>query len=598
MQDKLKEIPQKPGVYIMKDAGGNILYVGKAARLKSRLSSYFQHTKTLTLRIKSLVDSIADFEYIITDSELEALMLESVLIKKRRPKYNIILKDDKHYPYLKLTTAEKYPRLTIIRRIADNDGNAYFGPYVPTKALHQTLRLIYDIFPLRQCRRINYSSQRPCVNFQLKRCLAPCGGQVDDAEYQRLVQEVKLFLQGKNKELIGLLTRQMQDASGELRFEQAAKLRDQIAAIEKITEKQKIISSVSKIDQDIIALAKTDDTACFQIFFIRHGILTGHKNLMLKQTAQIALDELLYTFLIQFYNEKERLPANILIPEKPANHILIGQWLNKKRGGKVNLHIPQLGEKYQLLKMAEENARLRLDNYQLKQEKSNQALIRLKNDLGLEKAPNRIEAFDISNIQGAIPVGSMVVWQEGNLCKKDYKRFKIKTVKQINDCAMLAEVIRRRYTRVLKDKLLLPDLILVDGGKGQLNIAYEALKDLGLLHIPILGLAKREEEIFMPDKKEALRLDLHSPSLQLLQKIRDEAHRFAITYHRKSRRKMTLASRLSQISGIGAAKQKRLLLHFGSLKNIQTAGLDELESLSFLDKKTAKNVFEFLRENT
>jgi excinuclease ABC subunit C len=592
LKSKLKLVPDNPGIYLMKNAQGEVLYVGKAASLKPRLASYFQKSASLGPRLESLLAAVADFDYLVTDSELEALMLESVLIKKHRPKYNVILKDDKHYPYLKLTIEEEYPRLAIVRRV-EKDGCLYFGPYVPTKALRQTLRLIYDIFPLRHCVYMNPRQGRPCINYQLQRCSAPCFGLINATDYAQIVAGVKLFLQGKNNDLLGLLKRQMGQASAELRYERAARLRDQITAVKRVMERQKIISSRERVEQDVVALAREAESACFQVFFIRHGMLTGHKHLMLEHSEQAPDEELISSFLLQFYAEQQRLPSIIIIPRLITHQPLLEEWLSRRRGSRVRVIVPRRGEKYRLLAMAHENARLQLVSYQRQQEKSPAILVQAKQDLGLKHLPRRIEAFDISNIQGDMAVGSLVVWEGNGFRKDDYRRFNIKGVTQVDDYAMLAEVLSRRYSRLVKEGQSPPDLILVDGGKGQLNIALGVLRHLQLEYIPVLGLAKREEDIFLPGQQEPLKLPSHSSTRQLLQRIRDEAHRFAIHSHRQRRSRKTLTSKLSGIPGVGPQRQQALLRHFGSLTEIKKATFQELEQLPFLNRKVAREIFNF-----
>ncbi len=408
----------------MKDTLNAVLYVGKAAALKKRLASYFQKAASLGPRLDSLLEQVTDFEYLVTDSELEALILESVLIKKHRPKYNVTLKDDKHYPYLKLTAEDKYPRLSIVRRVR-KDGGLYFGPYVPTKALLQTLKLIYTIFPLRHCVHMKPRQGRPCIDYQLHRCCAPCFGLIAAAEYAQIVEGGKLFLQGKNKTLLQTLKRQMDEASAELRYEQAARARDQLQAIKKVTEKQKIISSASRLDQDIVALAHEQDNACFQVFFIRHGMLIGNKHLMSEHVGHASDEELVSSFLLQFYAEQTRLPPIVLIPQPVADQSLLEEWLSKRRGARVKLTVPRRGGKYRLLAMAQENARIQLNNYQREQDKAPELIIQVKQDLDLPTLPRRIEAFDISNIQGKLAVGSMVVWADNNFSKDDYRHFNL-----------------------------------------------------------------------------------------------------------------------------------------------------------------------------
>ncbi len=576
----------------MKDTLKGVLYVGKAASLKKRLASYFQKSVSLGPRLESMLEQLADFEYLVTDSELEALMLESVLIKKHRPKYNVILKDDKHYPYLKLTLEEEYPRLAIVRRVK-KDGGLYFGPYVPTKALRQTLKLIYNIFPLRHCVHMKPRPGRPCINYQLHRCAAPCFGLIAADEYAQLVEGVKLFLQGKNNSLLQILKQQMDKASAGLRYEQAARLRDQLQAVKKVVQQQKIISSAARLDQDVVALAHELDSACFQVFFIRHGMLIGNKHLMLEQVGQITDEELVSSFLLQFYAGQERLPPMILIPRPIADQALMEAWLSRRRGARVRLAVPRRGEKCRLLAMAQENARIQLNNHRRQQDKTPALLIQVKQELGLNHLPHRIEAFDISNIGGKLAVGSMVVWEDNNFSKDEYRRFKIKQVTKPDDYAMLAEVLYRRYLKLVEEDQPPPDLILVDGGKGQLNIALKVLCDLRLEHIPVLGLAKRKEDIFLPGRRDALELPSHSATRRLLQRIRDEAHRFAIAHHRQRRRKSTLGSSLADIAGVGIKRQQALLRHFGSLEGISMTTFQELEQLPFLTKKVAQEIFNF-----
>jgi excinuclease ABC subunit C len=593
LKSKLQFVPDKPGVYLMKGAGGEVLYVGKAALLKVRLAAYFQRSSAFTPRLESLLDAIADFEYLVTDSELEAFMLESVLIKKHRPRYNVILKDDKQYPYLKLTVKEKYPRLAIVRRV-EKDGSLYFGPYVPTKALRQTLRLLYSIFPLRHCISMKPKQGRPCINYQIHRCSAPCYGLISQSEYTQIVEGVKLFLKGKNEELVKLLKQRMDEASTKLDYERAAGIRDQLLSIKKVIERQKIISSEKQLNQDVIAMAQAGDVACFQVFFIRHGLLISHKSLFLEQAGQVTQEDLIDNFLLQFYAEQQRLPSNIIIPRVIADQPLMEEWLGQLRGGKVKLIVPHRGEKYHLLAMAQENARLQLEGYLRQQAATPAVLVQAKQDLGLGHLPRRVEAFDISNMQGEIAVGSMIVWEEGGFRKNDYRRFNIKRVSQADDCAMLAESISRRYSRLVKEgQNQPPDLILVDGGKGQLNTAIRVLKEIGLDYIPVLGLAKREEDVFLPGQKTPLKLPEHSSTRRWLQRIRDEAHRFAISFHRQQRSRKIRTSVLTDIPGVGSKNKEALLRYFGSLKKIKEASFNELENLAFLQKRTARKIFDF-----
>ncbi len=597
MKDKLKLTPDKPGVYLMKDREGAILYIGKARSLRNRLSTYFVKSSSHPPKVTAMLQGLATFEYIVTDLELEALLLENLLIKKHQPKYNVILKDDKNYPYLKLTLSEEFPRLAVVRRIGSAK-DLYFGPYVPTGALRRVLRVIYDIFPLRQCVRMYQNRTRPCINYQMGRCLAPCFGKVAQEEYQKQVQGVRLFLEGKSKKLEDLLQRQMEKAAGALQFEQAARFRDQLLAVKMVQEKQKIISP-GRTDGDVVGLFKAGGLAALTVFFLREGVFTGHKTLFLEEIDRRTQDEeLLSSFLFQFYANQARLPKQIILPlefmclPKDEKETL-EEWLSDRRGAPLKLIIPQRGEKLKLLALAAENARLALEGLLSQQGKGNVISNQLMAELGLSKPPERIEAFDISNILGRLAVGSLVVWQKGGFRKSDYRHYNIKTVNQADDYAMIKETLSRCYSRRLAEGKALPDLILIDGGRGQLSVGLRVLDKLGLQEIPVLGLAKRLEEIYLPRQAEPLRLPSSSASLKLLQRVRDEAHRFAITAHRRFRGKTALASVLREIPQIGPQRRAALLRHFGSLKRIMDASLEELTSLSFLGQKVARQVHGF-----
>ncbi len=585
---KLGVVPQKPGVYLMKDNRGQVIYVGKAAKLANRVGSYFQLSARHSPRTSAMVELIVDFDIVITDTELEALVLECVLIKKYRPKYNVLLKDDKGYPYLRLTLSEEYPRLLIARRIGRLDKDLYFGPYAHGGSLRQTLYFIHDLFPLRHCVKMNPRQGRPCLNFQLHRCAAPCCKMVSREEYMELVTGVKLFLEGKNQDLVRLLKLRMDQAAADLRYEQAARIRDQISSINDVLERQKIVCAGSERDGDFLAMSRRGSLACFQIFFVRHGMLIGHKHLILEQVGDQTDQDLIADFIGQFYADKQLIPAHIYLPDTPAGQDVLESWLAQKRQGRVEMNIPQRGEKYNLIEMARQNAEQYLQTHLTLFGQADNLAQQVKDVLGLPEAPRRIEAFDISNIQGAQAVGSMVVWEDNGLRKSEYRRFRINTVDRVDDYAMLAEILRRRYSREAR-----PGLILVDGGQGQLNTGLQVLQELNLA-IPMVGLAKQEEEIYLPGAPEPLKLPRDSEVLRLLQRLRDEAHRFAVTYHRKLRKANIRHSALSEIPGVGRLRQQALLSHFGSLQGVREASLEDLCRLDFLNHKVANDIYRFL----
>ena len=600
LEEKLSLLPDKPGVYLMKDEKERIIYVGKAISLKKRVRSYFQSSRNHDPKTKALVSRIADLEYIVTDSELEALILECNLIKEHRPKYNVNLKDSKGYPYLKVTWKEQFPRLFVARQM-DKDGNRYFGPYTNVQAMHETTKLLKNLFPLRTCKKqvFGEKTERPCLNYHLKQCLAPCGGKVEEEEYREMVKEVCLFLEGRQEKVAQDLVKKMEEAAESLEFEKAAVYRNQLQAVQKVVERQKVISEGME-DEDILGLALGQEEACVQVFFVRSGKLIGRENFFLEGIAGESGEEILEAFLQQYYSKATFIPNRIYLPRELTNQGLLEAWLTKQRGKKVGLKTPKRGEKKQLLEMVEKNAQLVLQEEVLRIERERERTIgaveELQKYLALEKPPCRIEAFDISNIQGTQAVGSMVVFAKGKAKKEDYRYFKIKTVEGPNDFAMMAETVRRHYQRVLGEKKVLPDLILIDGGKGQLGAAREVLKELNLSHLPTIGLAKEFEHIFMEDRSEPIILPRDSAALYLVQRVRDEAHRFAITQHRRMRNTQLTASVLDNIPGIGEKRKKALLKHFGTVEKIKEASLQDLESVPLLTKEGAENIFRYFRQ--
>lgn len=599
LKAKLEALPHSPGVYLLKGEQDKILYIGKACSLADRVRSYFQKGASLTPKIRSMVDQVRDLEYIVTFTELEALILENNLIKKHRPKYNVVLRDDKNYPFLRLPIKDDYPRLQIVRRVK-RDGALYFGPYVPTHALRETLRVLRRVFPLPNCKiKIDGKAERPCIEFEIKRCLAPCTGHQTREQYRAMIGQAKMFLEGRDRELIDQLKVQMEEEAQRLNFEEAARLRDTILKIERTLEKQRITSTGME-DQDVISLARqsfipSGDSAVLQVMFVRGGMLIGRKDFFLEGVADLPDEEVYTSFIKQFYAKDRVIPREILLSIKLAEKDLLEQWLSERRGEPVRLCAPSRGPDARLLKLAQENAALRLQERLGTHGQEGLALRELQKFLGLQNIPSRIEAFDISNIMGDQAVGSMVVYDDKGMKKSDYRKFRIRTVEGANDFAMLQEVLYRHYSKVKESQGRLPDLILIDGGKGQLSAALEVMEKLNLQGIDMIGLAKARDEkgerVFLPGVSDAIELPATSPATHLLQRIRDEAHRFAITYHRNLRAQELSSSVLDQIDGIGEARKRALLRHFGSLDKIQEASLEELEKVSELGRVLARKVF-------
>ena len=617
LEEKLKNLPDKPGVYIMKNVQGQIIYIGKAINLKNRVRQYFQSSRNQLPKVCAMVENIKDFEYIITKNELEALILECNLIKKHRPRYNVMLKDDKHYPYIKITLGEGFPRVIKVREIK-KDKAKYFGPYTDGKAVNQTIELIQRIFPIRSCSK-NIEKiagkERPCLNAHINRCIAPCTGKVSKEEYDNIVQPVCLLLEGKQQKLIIDLEEKMEKHAQNLEFEKAAEVRDQLEAVRKISEKQIIISSKLE-DQDLIAYDMKSGLVCVQIFFIRLGKLVGRESFFLSDGEESEGTEIVSSFIKQFYNKAIFIPKNILVPIDLDEKEILEQWLSEKKGNKVNIVVPQRGDKYKLLKMvqnnAEESLRLEIDKLNNDQEKTSESFREIAQYINIPEDIYRIEAFDISNIQGVDNVGSMIVFEEGKPAKKHYRRFKIKGFEGQDDYGSMKEIVERRFARGLLERKeieskggdfktgkfsVFPDLIMIDGGLGQVNAVLSVLEQFGLA-IPICGMVKDSkhrtrgliyngEEIYIP---------MNSPAFKLIVKIQDEAHRFAITYHRSLRDKKIVKSVLDEIEGIGPARKKALLKHFNSIEHIKTASVDELLAVDGINKNVAENIYNYFKK--
>ncbi len=589
----LAVLPDKPGVYLMHDAEGKVIYVGKAVVLKNRVRSYFRNLASHTPKVKAMVAKIAEIETIVTSSEVEALILECNLIKKYRPRYNISLKDDKTYPYLKVTMQEDFPRLYMTRRL-QRDGAKYYGPYADAGAMHATVKLLRTMFPLRTCRKMN--PDRPCLNYHIKRCLAPCAGYVSKDEYGKMIKSVCMVLDGRTTELERDLKQRMQEAAEDYAFEEAARLRDQLQAVERLNESQKAVTTNGG-DMDIIGFAQDMTGNCLQIFFVRKGKLIGRDNFFLQDGSE-APQEVLTAFIKQYYNEATFIPREIVLPQLPEaeEQQLIELWLREKAERRVELLTPQRGVKRELLQLANDNAlkllaeRLRKGSLSLKNDE--QAAEELQQALGLEHSLERMDCFDISHTQGSETVASMVVFRNGSISKKDYRKYKIVSAEgKPDDFKSMQEVVYRRY----KDYEDLPNLVVIDGGKGQLSSALEVIRGLGLADLPVVGLAKREEEIFLPHQSTSILLDRDSAALHLIQRIRDEAHRFAITFHRKLRGKRNLVSVLDHVEGIGPKRRQALWKTFKTLEAMKAASVEELAAVEGMNGAVAQTLYDFFR---
>ncbi|MCW2279040.1 excinuclease ABC subunit UvrC [Heliophilum fasciatum] len=617
LQEKLQHLPEKPGVYLMRDAQGQVIYVGKAIHLKNRVRSYFQAAKNLTAKTQALVSHIDDLETIVTDSELEALILECNLIKQHKPQYNIMLRDDKTYPYIKVNVQERFPRLVITRRL-EKDGAKYFGPYPSAGAVKETVQLLRQLFPLRTCsRQMMEQRRRPCLNHHIGRCLAPCSGEVEPGTYRAMIDHILAFLEGKTDELLRRLRAEMMEAAAELDFERAAERRDQIQALEQVLEKQKVFSA-DQADEDVIAMARGLDQACVQVFFVRGGKLIGREHFFLGGTAEMEPAEILTAFVKQYYSRTDYIPEAILLQaalEPEAEAVLITQFLRNKRGKKVEVRVPKRGDKKQLIDMVAKNALLTLEqteqDQQRKKSMTEQAVLDLQGYLHLDEVPWRIECYDISNTMGTETVASMVVFEGGAPKNADYRRFRIRTVEGPNDFASMQEVLTRRFSRARAETeeieagrldpmsakfAVLPDLVIIDGGKGQLSSAREVMHQLGYGGIATFGLAKENEWLFAEGNPEPIILPRHSKALYLVQRIRDEAHRFAITYHRQLRGKAQLVSLLDEVPGIGPKRKTALLRHFGSVTAIAAAPERDVAAVEGMTVELAEQVIAHLRK--
>jgi len=593
LEEKLARLPDRPGIYIYRDAKAQVLYVGKAASLRSRVRSYFQESRPRDPKTDALVRQIRDLEYVVTDNELEALMLEANLVRKHRPRYNIILRDDKHYPFLKLTTNEEFPRLLVARRV-QNDGATYYGPFYPATAMRETLKLTRQLFPLRTCSiTIDGTLERPCIQYSIHRCNAPCTGWETREGYAKTVREVTQFLGGRDEDLALRLTREMEEAAVETKFERAAVLRNQIQALNKVRERQKIIST-DEVDQDVIGVVRQGSDACVEFFFVRKGRLVGQEAFFFDRVAGWADGEILSAFVRQFYGKVVAPAPEILVSEDLPEAELTTEWLSTLAGRRVQIVVPQRGPRREFVAMAEANAAIALQNHLLSRDDRQQVVLEeLRRALTLPGLPNRIEGYDISHVQGSEQVGSLVVWENGSMKKEDYKRFRIKTVAGADDFAALAEVLTRRFARALEQGTPLPDLVLIDGGRGQLNVGLKVLQELGLDYLPVVALAKQQEEVYVGESLHPLVLDPTSPALHTLQKIRDEAHRFAITYHKKLRSKRTLQSVLDTIPGVGPTIRTSLLKTLGSARRVRESSVAELAAVPKVTPKLAQRIFDY-----
>lgn len=617
LEEKLKLLPARPGVYLYRDDKGKIIYVGKALSLKSRVRSYFQPGAQLPPKTKVMLERVADFDIIVTDSEVEALILEQNLIKEHRPRYNVMYKDDKSYPYLKVTLADDFPRVMITRRHV-KDGSRYFGPYTRVGAVNETLRLLKKIFPFRSCKQKEPAlRQKPCLNFHIKRCLGPCAGQVDSDRYRSMINEICLFLEGRHEDLVKRLAARMEEAAKVLDFELAARLRDQLQAVREVVERQKIITGGFE-DQDVVAAAGAGelDQACVMVFFVRGGKLIGRERFMLRGVEGLSQPEVIASFLKQYYTDVDFVPREVLLAaEIKDERAVIEQWLTGKKGSRVTLKAPKRGEKKKLADMVAANAQLALEQHRsdeaVRREDTAEALAGLAEELGLESPPHRMECYDISNTQGTDSVASMVVFVGGKPANDQYRRFKIRTVEGPDDFASMQEALRRRFKRASEERELLnaglissreakfftlPDLVIIDGGRGQLSAARHVMRELGFAHIPAFGLAKEEEQVFAEGRPAPIVIDRSSPALHLLQRLRDEAHRFALAYHRNIRGKAGLKSLLDEVEGVGEVRRRALLKTFGSLREIEKATPEQLAAVKGMNKKAAQAVYEFFHK--
>jgi len=599
---KMSSAPTDPGCYIFRDKSGKILYIGKARNLRNRVKSYLSKGD-LNPKTSVLVSKVNDVEFFVTNSEVEALILENTLIKKHKPRYNVCLRDDKTYPYIKITN-EDFPRVFITRRVID-DGSKYFGPYTDVKSLRNTLRIINKIFQIRTCKYnltgeiIEKKKVQLCLNYHIKKCGAPCQGLISKDEYDRMINKVEAFLEGRIDEVVDYLKEKMDIAAKELIFEEAARYRDQIRAIQSYARKQFVeLPDIQNID--LVYFIIESRTALAVLFRVRSGKLMGKEPFYIGNVESAGTGEVVSGFLERYYSSTSLIPDEVLLNIEPDNSEILTEWLSSLRGKKVRIGIPKSGEKLRLMMIAEKNAKLQFEELRykegLKVDFVPKTLRSLKKDLRLENYPRRIEAIDISNLKGKQPVGSVIVFEDGKPKKSEYRRYKIKTVERIDDYAMISEVVRRRYGRLMEEGKRIPDLILIDGGKGQVSVAKKELDSLGLDNVPVIGLAKKLEEIYFPSLKDPLVLSKASISLILLRRIRDEAHRFAISYHRLRRKKEGIRSVLDEIPGLGKVKRIELMKHFGSVEKLASVSKEDIMKVPGIGKKLAEKIWEHLHQ--
>lgn len=618
LQERVKSVPARPGVYLMRDGSGGVLYVGKASNLRNRLRAYFTPSAMLPPKIGHMITKVADFEFIGTHSEAEALILENTLIKRHRPIYNTRLRDDKSYPYIKIDLQEEFPQVYFTRRV-EKDGARYFGPYASAGSVRRTLDLLKKIFPYRSCTKtITGKEARPCLEYYIHRCVAPCVGYASREEYGQVINQVILFLEGRSEAVVRQLKEKMEASAAGLEFERAAILRDQVRAIHRVMEEQKVVSP-RQVDMDVMALAQGKEEAWVEVFFIRQGKLIGRDHFIMDGTKDEEPGQILTQFVKQFYDQTPYIPPLILLHHLLEEKDLIQEWLSMRRGGRVDLQVPSRGEKLALVKMVAENAQQAKEQLRVKiladEDTLDLALRDLQEQLSLPRLPARVECYDISNIQGTNPVGSMVVFQDGKPKPSHYRRFRVKSVSGVDDYSMMREVLHRRFRRlaeVLKtqengaqrsDSLerpldtwgIVPDLVLIDGGKGHLSAVWEVFLQLGINQlIPLASIAKEEELLFVPHMPEPVSLPRNSHTLFLVQRIRDEAHRFAITYHRKLRSRASVKSGLDSVPGVGPRRKKLLMRRFGSLQAIRNAPLEEIAAMPGMTHSLAQRVKEYL----
>ena len=568
LQDKLDSLPNRPGVYQYRNARGEVIYIGKAKSLRSRVRSYFQPSAHHDPRIASLVAEVADLELIVVDTEMEALILESNLIKRKRPRYNVVLRDDKHFPYLKLSLRDTYPRVSLVRR-ARLDGSVYTGPFLPAAIARRTMKLIQRYFQVATCREIFDGKRRPCLYYHLDQCLAPCAGKTTPEEYGAAVADARLFLEGRDVDLCRSLEQRMKEASAAREYERAARYRDTLKTVQSLGVRQRM-SSVGLEEQDFMAHCAEGSQAVLQLFQMRRGKVQARR--------EFAFDDLAFdgprfyaAVIVQYYGEFEP-PPEIYLPQFPEGRELLERWLGERRGGKVSLKVPRRGPKRKFLELVQENAKLAFEGrFRARHSHGVEAVEQLARVLGLDETPSRLECFDISNIQGTDSVASMVVWERGRPVKAQYRSYNVRSVSGPDDFASIAEAVSRRYKRLLAEDKRLPDLVLIDGGRGQLGAAVSALARIGLPMLPVVSIAKREEELFVQGQAEPIRLDRSSPALQLVQRMRDEAHRFAVARHRSRRARRTLRTELTEICGVGPVSARKLLREFGSVQGVRSA---------------------------